>query len=292
MITIIGILLSSFLFFSCSTEKDLADAYGNFEVTEITIAAKAGGELLAFDLREGDDLIKGQRIGYVDTTYLVIKKNQLLNNIGAMTAKHAAAQLNYQAMETELEFLKKEKKRIAGLFAEEAATEQQKDKIFSQYQASAMKLKALAKEIESVEKQQAALRDNLAELNQKIEDAVIINPGDGTVLVKYKQRYEMAAAGSPLYTIGDLTEMYLRVYISADQLDDVELGQEVDVLIDNDATSSHRLTGEITWISSTAEFTPKNIQTKEVRIDQVYAMKIQVHNDGKIKNGMPGSINF
>jgi len=292
MITIIGILISSFLIFSCSTEKDLADAYGNFEVTEITIAAKAGGELLAFDLREGDDLIKGQRIGYVDTTYLVIKKNQLLNNIGAMTAKHAAAQLNYQAMETELEFLKKEKKRIAGLFAEEAATEQQKDKIFSQYQASAMKLKALAKEIESVEKQQAALRDNLAELNQKIEDAVIINPVDGTVLVKYKQRYEMAAAGSPLYTIGDLTEMYLRVYISADQLDDVELGQEVDVLIDNDATSSHRLTGEITWISSTAEFTPKNIQTKEVRIDQVYAMKIQVHNDGKIKNGMPGSINF
>ncbi|SRR6056297_900609 len=292
MITIIGILISSFLIFSCSTEKDLADAYGNFEVTEITIAAKAGGELLAFDLREGDDLIKGQRIGYVDTTYLVIKKNQLLNNIGAMTAKHAAAQLNYQAMETELEFLKKEKKRIAGLFAEEAATEQQKDKIFSQYQASAMKLKALAKEIESVEKQQAALRDNLAELNQKIVDAVIINPVDGTVLVKYKQRYEMAAAGSPLYTIGDLTEMYLRVYISADQLDDVELGQEVDVLIDNDATSSHRLTGEITWISSTAEFTPKNIQTKEVRIDQVYAMKIQVHNDGKIKNGMPGSINF
>ncbi len=287
-----GLLLCIFLVLSCSTDKERADAYGNFEVDEITISSKTNGELLVFDLQEGDKLIEGQYLGYVDTAYLTIKKNQLRNNICAMAAKEEAAQLNYRAMEKQLALLKKEKNRIAGLFAREAATEQQKDKVFTEYEVTAMKLKALNKEIESVNKQKSALQNQLAEINKNITDAEIINPVDGTVLVKYKHTYEMIAAGRPLYKIGDMSRMFLRVYISADQLDEVNVGQEVEVVIDDDAETSHRFTGEITWISSTAEFTPKNIQTKEVRIDQVYAMKILVQNDGKIKNGMPGAVNF
>lgn len=289
---IIVILLSSFLIISCTTQEEMADAYGNFEVDEITISAKATGELLSFEIQEGDQLISGQTIGVIDTTYLVIKKNQLQDNIAAMTAKQEAAKLNYSAMEQQQQLLQKEKKRITNLYSREAATEQQKDKIETEHQVTTTKLKALSREISALNSQKAALLDQLAEINQKIDDAVIVNPVAGTVLVKYKNLHEMTSVGRPLYKVADLKNMTLRVYISADQLDDVQLGQEVKVFIDKDAASSHELTGRVTWISSTAEFTPKNIQTKEVRIDQVYAVKISVANDGKIKNGMPGSVNF
>ena len=289
---IIVILSALLIFISCAKNEKRSDAYGNFEVNEITIASQASGELLKFNIDEGQTLSANQVVGQVDTTILIIKKQQVMDNIEAMDSKIESAKFNLKASERQIQLLQKEKNRVADLFDKEAATEQNKDKIFSDYDVAKFKIQALQKEIQSLEKQKDALLSNLDEIAENLDKTKITNPVEGVILVKYKEAHELASIGMPLYKIGNLNEMYLKIYISADQLDDIKIGQQVEVLIDKDKESNHKLTGKISWISAKSEFTPKNIQTKEERIDQVYAVKVLVKNDGKIKIGMPGEVNF
>ena len=98
--------------------------------------------------------------------------------------------------------------------------------------------------------------------------------------------------GKPLYKIADLREMELKAFIDGDQLSQIILGQKVKVYIDKDNESFYEYDGVVTWISDKAEFTPKTIQMKDERANLVYAIKVKVPNDGKIKIGMYGEISF
>ena len=110
------------------------------------------------------------------------------------------------------------------------------------------------------------------------------------MLTKYAEPDEVATYGKPLYRIADLTEMTLRVYVTGAQLPNINIGQKVKVLYDKDVKTNTRTEGVVSWISQTAEFTPKTIQTKEERVNLVYAVKIRVMNNGAMKIGMPGEI--
>jgi HlyD family secretion protein len=102
----------------------------------------------------------------------------------------------------------------------------------------------------------------------------------------------MAVAGKALYKIADLSTIILRAYISANQLPQVKINQQVKVYTDDGSGGFREDEGTITWISDKAEFTPKTIQTKEERANMVYAIKIKMKNDGTYKIGMYGEINF
>ena len=130
------------------------------------------------------------------------------------------------------------------------------------------------------------------QLNDQLLKSRIVNPMAGTVIAKYAEQNEMVAAGKPLYKIADLSEIILRVYISANQLAQVKLNQTVKVHTDDGNGGFAENEGVITWISDKAEFTPKTIQTKEERANLVYAMKVKVKNDGTYKIGMYGEITF
>ena len=129
----------------------------------------------------------------------------------------------------------------------------------------------------------------LEQLQDLLQKSSIINPISGTVLVKYAEPNEITAFGKPLYKIADLSTMQLRVYVSEPQLANIKIGQEVTIKIDEGETMKN-YTGTISWIASEAEFTPKIIQTKEERINLVYAVKIDVKNDGSLKIGMPAEM--
>jgi len=119
----------------------------------------------------------------------------------------------------------------------------------------------------------------------------VTNPVTGVVLQKYKMEGEIVAPGQILYKIADLDRLILRAYISGNQLTEVKIGQEVNVNFDlQDGIGT--LPGKVTWIASEAEFTPKIIQTREERVNLVYAMKVEVKNDGRLKIGMPGEVKF
>ena len=153
-------------------------------------------------------------------------------------------------------------------------------------------MKSLQSQKEVVYSELNTLDVQLKQINENISKCYISNPVKGTVLNRYVEKGELVIPGKPLYKIADLNELDLKVYVSGAQVPHVKIGQNVEVLIDEDEKTNASLEGIITWISDQAEFTPKIIQTKEERVNLVYAVKVKVKNDGRLKIGMPGEVNF
>ena len=294
----------------CEDNSLQADAYGNFEADELIISAEANGQILELKLEEGQVLEANQQLGRIDSIQLTLKKEQLKAAIRAIAAKSPAISAQLAVFEKQLNtnseqrnVLLREKKRIEKLLKSDAATpkqldelndqitlvERQKDVILEQRSATDANLSTqkggLLAEILPLEKQ-------IAQLDDQIEKCRIVNPVAGTVLSTYAAEGEIATFGKPLYKIADLRQIILRAYVAGDQLGDIRLGQEVTVAIDASDGGMQEFSGKISWISSKAEFTPKIIQTKEERVNLVYAVKINVQNDGQLKIGMPGELHW
>lgn len=281
-----------YLLAGCAENKK-SDAYGQFEAVETTISSKASGELLSFTVTEGSDLQKGQEVGLIDTTQLHLKKEELRSQLEATQSKIASINAQVEVREEQLETALSNLKRIRALVEDDAATQQQLDDAEGKVRTLRRQIEASQTQKQSVKAEIKATRARLDQLKQKLSDARIINPVKGTVLERYVERHELVGEGQPLYQIANLDTLKLRVYISGAQLPSVKLGQSVEVLVDKNTEENQRLNGEVSWIASEAEFTPRMIQTKEERVSQVYAVKVRVPNpDGILKIGMPGEVNF
>ena len=274
---------------SCTKNNDKADGYGNFEATEVTISAEANGNIQYLKLEEGDILEPKTQVGLVDTTQLYFNKQQLIASKNTTFSKSKNVLSQRSVLEEQLKTTLIEKKRIENMFAENAATKRQVDEILG-------KVNVLNEQIRSVETQNAPIVNDvksidvqIEKINDQIEKSKIINPIKGTVLAKYAEPNEVTAFGKPLYKIADISEMTLRVYVDETQLTKIKIGQNVTVKIDS-GKEMKSYQGEISWISSSAEFTPKVIQTKEERVNLVYAVKVKVKNDGTLKIGMPAEM--
>lgn len=291
-----SIILIAFAFslFACNGNHDISDAYGNFEATEITISSEAQGKLIDFKLEEGDILNNEQFVGLIDTTTLYLRKEQFVARKDIIRNRLLNIPSQINVLKERKKNLLREKVRLDNLKKDQAATQKQLDDINGE-------IKVLDKELEAQYERlktsnsgiSAEIRPidlQIEEIEDQIRKSHVINPVKGTVLVKYAQVDEIVTFAKPLYKIANLEHLYLRVYVSQIQLDDIRIGQEVKVLIDKDDDTFHEYKGKITWISGKAEFTPKIVQTKEERVNLVYAIKVKVENDGKIKIGMPGEI--
>ena len=274
---------------SCSKNNDKADGYGNFEATEVTISAEANGKINYLKLEEGDILEPNTVVGLVDTTQLYFNKQQLIASKASINSKSKNVLSQINVLKEQLKTTLIEQKRIQNMFAENAATKRQVDEIIG-------KVNVLNEQIKSVKTQDAPIINDIKsidvqieKINDQIKKSKIENPIKGTVLAKYTEPNEVTSFGKPLYKIADISEMNLRVYISETQLAQIKVGQNVTVKIDaKDEMKSYP--GTISWIASSAEFTPKIIQTKEERANLVYAVKIKVKNDGSLKIGMPAEM--
>jgi HlyD family secretion protein len=283
----------TFLFFisliSCNKENDKADGYGNFEATEVTISAEANGKIEFLNLEEGIILEPKTVVGLIDTTQLYYSKQQLIASKSTVFSKSKNVLSQHTILQEQLKTTLIEKKRIQNMFAENAATQRQLDEIDG-------KVRVLNEQIRSVGTQNAPIINEAKSIDvqiEKINDLIIkskiTNPIKGTVLAKYAEPNEITAFGKPLYKIADLSQMTLRVYVSETQLNQIKIGQNVSVKIDTEKGMKN-YSGIISWIASSAEFTPKIIQTKEERVNLVYAVKVKVKNDGGLKIGMPAEM--
>lgn len=286
---IFGLILTSSILISCNSNNDLADGYGNFEAIETVISAENNGKLMSFKVNEGQIIQKGTNVGYIDTIQLSLKKEQLIASKTVIASKSRGVLSQINVLKSQLKTVTVSKNRIENLIKENAGTQKQLDDING-------KIDMINQQIISVETQNAPIINELKsldiqvkQLNDQIQKSVITNPVQGTILVKYAQTNEITAFGKPLYKIADLGTMQLRVYVSETQLSAIKIGQEVTVKID-EGENMKNLAGIITWIASEAEFTPKIIQTKEERVNLVYAVKVDVKNDGSLKIGMPGEM--
>lgn len=288
---IILLIITAFLA-ACNGNENSADAYGNFEAKEVIISAEAQGKIIEFIAEEGQSLSKGQNLGFIDTIQKSIQREQLWAQKQAIASKklNVSAQINVQEQQKSL--LETEKNRVDQLYKDNAATKQQFDEINGKYEILEKQIIATKTQISSIAREMEVVDKQVKLVSEQISRAKIINPINGTVLEKYLEENEIAIPGKALYKIARLDVIELRVYVSGAQLPEVKIGQKVKVYIDKDQESNQEYEGKVFWISDQAEFTPKIIQTKEERVNMVYAVKIRVKNDGKIKIGMPGEVIF
>ena len=275
--------------FSCNKNNEKADGYGNFEATEITVSSESNGKIKFLHLEEGNVLEAQTQVGLIDTVQLYLTKQQLIASKSTVASKSANVLSQKRVLAEQLKTVQIEKNRIGNMYAENAATKRQVDEIDG-------KVKIIEAQIQSVGTQNAPIISDLKSIdvqiqksNDQIQKNKIINPIKGTVLTKYAEPGEVTTYGKPLYKIADISEMTLRVFVSETQLPQLKIGQEVSVKIDSiEEMKSYK--GTISWIASQAEFTPKIIQTKEERVNLVYALKVKVKNDGSLKIGMPAEM--
>lgn len=290
---LILIAASTILALGACKEKGLQpDAYGNFEVSEVLISAEIPGKILMFTAEEGQRLKKNALVAQIDTSDLILKKEQLLARRRAVAVNKSGVIAEVAVLEEQAVSLNRELERTASLLKKGAASQRQYDEMDSQLNVINRKISAIRTRNSGILSEIAVIDAQIDELDANIRKCTVHNPVEGIVLVAYAEAHEMTGAGKPLYKIASLDTLYLRAYISGDQLSSVAIGEEVSVQFDGEGGTIRSLPGTLTWVASEAEFTPKIIQTREERVNMVYAIKVKVANDGSLKIGMPGEVVF
>ena len=278
-------------FLGCSSNEEQADAYGNFEAIEVMVSAESQGRIVAFSPREGELLQKGDVTVIVDSTQLTLKKRQLQSGVISLKSKINILDAQVRASKVQLENLNREKNRIDQLFEGGAATSKQKDDINGQIALLEAQILTTESQKSSVYAERNTLNVQIEQVEDQIWKCAVRNPIQGILLTKYREEGEITMPGQSLYKLANMDELYLRAYVSGEQLSIIETGQSVNVRFDAPG-GREEVAGKVNWISPQAEFTPKIIQTKEERINLVYAIKVLVPNDGRLKIGMPGEVYF
>jgi HlyD family secretion protein len=288
--SILALAVALLAFTSCNRNGNRADAYGTFEADETTISAEASGKLLSFTIDEGMQVKTGQVVGTIDSIQLYLKLKQLTNQIDAVKAKIPNINAQSDVQTEQLNVLNIEYERVKKMFADGAATQKQVDDIEGRINLAKKQKEAIDIQKASVFAEIPVLNAQVEQVKDQISRCKIVNPADGRVLVTYVNQFESVVQGKALYKLANLDYVYLRAYVSGNQLHSFQLGRNVKVYIDEEGDKLIESEGVITWVSSEAEFTPKIIQTREERVKLVYPIKIKVKNDGSFKIGMPAEV--
>ena len=278
---------------SCSSKPDY-DATGIFEATTVTVSAETTGKILSISAEEGDSVAAKSRIALIDTTILALQRLQIMTEQQATESSSPDIAAQVASLRTQIEHWQNETDRQERLFADGATTRRQLDDARTQLRTLRDQLSAqlstLGKNRNSISDNAIALQYRREQVEDQINRSKIISPITGTVLIKYAEPGEFATPGKPLLKLADLNEIYLRSYFTASQLADLKIGQKVTVVADFGADERYDYPGTITWIAEESEFTPKSIQTNDSRANLVYAVKIAVKNDGRLKLGQYGEV--
>lgn len=289
----IAILLGCLAFFtSCDTTGDLSDAYGNFEAETVIVSAESPGKIVELNIEKGQQVKAGQVAALIDTIQLHLKLVQIDAQKAAVETRQQSTQSQIEVLEEQKKVLQVNEDRTTRMLKDGAATQKQLDDIQGQINIIEKQIASTKTQFEAIRKELEVLNVQKNVLQDQLDRCYIASPTKGTILETYAEQGELTTTGKSLFKIADLSELDLKAYVSGAQLPKIKLGQSVTVLIDKSVNENHSLQGRISWISQEAEFTPKIIQTKEERVKLVYAIKVKVKNDGSLKIGMPGEVNF
>ncbi len=291
-------ILASVVFITsaCSSSQDTPDATGTFEAVETIVAAETNGKLLDFNVDEGQTLQAGQVVGHIDSTQPHLQMLHLLQNKRTILTGKPATHIQIKALQEQLSSAIADRERVATLVRGGVATQRQLDD--ANARVATLQAQILAQESTlttnsaTLDEQGVGVDIQLQEVLDRLRKCTITNPVSGTVLSTYAEPHEMAVIGKPLYRIADLTTLTLRAYVSGDQLANLKLGSTLTVSVDDGSGGLRPYQGTLSWVSEKAEFTPKSIQTKNERANLVYAIKVRVKNDGRLKLGMYGELDL
>jgi HlyD family secretion protein len=286
-----GLTVAVLMMTACNNNNQRSDAYGNFESIPVMVASQGQGQLIMFTIEEGQQLESGTVVGVIDTMQHHLQREQLNASMAATQTRLQTVNAQIRAQEVQLKNLRRELERVENLRMDGAATKKQQDDLEGNLDLMKAQINVYETQKSTISAERNAIHAQADLLEDKISKSVITNPSPGVVLQRYKQEGEIVAPGQILYKIAPLDRLILRAYISGRQLSQAAIGQQVTVKFDG-SEGIEEIRGEITWIASEAEFTPKIIQTRDERVNLVYAMKVKVSNDGRLKIGMPGEVQF
>jgi HlyD family secretion protein len=286
------IIIAAVLLTGCKNKTDKADAFGNFEATEVIISSETNGRIMQFDPAEGTLVDKNGIIALIDTTILHLQSDEI--DAGMKSVKTTISSINAQndILNQQIENINVNISRFGKMLKDDAATQKQYDDLTGQVAVIQKQITANNTQKASVAAELSVYESKKATLDEQIKRCYVKSPLKGTIIEKYSEAGEITAAGKPLVKIADLSIIKLKVFVSGAQLGKIKTGQTCTVRIDNGEKGFSSFPGTISYISEKAEFTPKIIQTKEERVIMVYGVKIDVINDGTLKSGMPGEALF
>ena len=281
---------------ACGSGMPAYDATGTFETTEVLVSSEVSGKLLWLDVEEGTVLEAGQQVGVVDTVQLYLRKKQLEASVKSVEGQLPDILKQVAALKEEIATAEREKRRVENLLKAGAANQKQLDDAQAHLEVLQKQLVAqgstLLNSRESLTWQSSSVGVQVAQVEDQLMKCHITSPIAGTVLAKYAEAGELATMGKPLFKVANMEQVYIRAYITSEQLSQVKLGQKVTVFSDYGNDERKEYPGVVTWISDRSEFTPKTILTKDERANLVYAVKVAVKNDGYLKIGMYGGVVF
>jgi HlyD family secretion protein len=286
------LIIAALMLAGCKNTAEKADAFGNFEATEVIISAETNGKILQFDPTEGTQVDKGTTIALIDTTLFHLQKAEIDAGMRSVNTRLTSINAQNEILKQQIENINVNITRIGKMLKDDAATQKQYDDLTGQVEVLQKQIASNNTQKISVAAELSVYDSKKATLNEQIKRCTIISPLKGTVIEKYSEAGEITAAGKPLVKVADLSVIKLKVYVSGAQLGNVKNGQTCTVRIDSGEKGYSTFTGTVSYISEKAEFTPKIIQTKEERVVLVYAVNIDVKNDGTLKSGMPGEALF
>ena len=279
---------------ACGDKDAEYDASGVFETTEVIVSAKGTGEIVSLNIEEGQTVKADQLLGELDMTQLTLKRQQLDAGKDAAASRRLDIGRQVASLRQQIANLQSEQARFRALLKDGAATQKQVDDIGYQIATLQKQLAATNEQVstanQSIDGQSAGFDAQISQVDDMMRQARITSPISGVILSKYAERGEYAVPGRALFKVGDVSDMKLRAYVTAEQLTGLKIGQKVTVYADQGTKGRKAYEGTVSWISSEAEFTPKTIQTRDERSNLVYAIKIAVKNDGLIKRGMYGDV--
>lgn len=277
---------------SCRNETGDADAYGNFEATEVIVSAETSGRIIEFEPVEGTLIGKGDLVALVDTTLMHLQRLEIDAGMRSVRTRISSINAQNEILNQQVENLNINLNRIGNMLKEDAATQKQYDDLTGQLAVLQKQIAANNTQKESVFAELAVMDSKKSTVSEQIRRSSVKSPVKGTVIEKYAEAGEVTAAGKPMIKVADLSVIILKVYVSGGMIGKIKTGQNCRIRIDDGEKGYRESEGTVRFISEKAEFTPKIIQTKEERVILVYAVEIAVVNDGSFKSGMPGEAIF
>ena len=286
------VIIAALILTGCSNKADEADAYGNFEATEVIVSSETSGRILKFEVTEGTEIEKGTEIALIDTTLFHLQKAEIDAGMKSVRTRISSTNAQNDILNQQIVNLNVNISRIGNMLQDDAATKKPYDDLAGQGAVLEKQIAANNTQKSSIAAELSVYESKKATLNEQAARSSVKSPLKGTIIEKYSEAGEITAAGKPLVKIADLSLIKLKVYVSGAQLGSIKIGQDCTVRIDDGKKGYKSFTGTISYISGKAEFTPKIIQTKEERVTLVYAVTIDVMNEGTMKSGMPGEAIF
>jgi len=282
----LSLIITFFLvLISCSNNSDQKIYTGVLEGTSVRLPALTGGQIIKLMIDEGHIVSEGDTIAVIDTVEYSLQLRQLQAGLRELDIQEKTANIQHKQAKTDLEYIRHKYERTKVLFEKNTATRQTLDDLTNQLQRAETNLANARQSIQRAIAGKEQLAAQIAIIQKKIRDAVVVASVPGIITTKYFEFSEAVAPMSPLVEIINLNVMDVKIYISETMLPHIKQGQEAEIRVDG---TEERFPGKISWVSPKAEFTPKSILTEETRTSLVYAVNVKVANpDGILKHGMP-----